>query len=223
MKRAIKSPFLVSFVLSLALAVAPLAQASPFTETAPMNLDGYLSVVITTAAGTTDLNNVNVTSGALTKAGAVKKAAPYSLGVLAKSTHSSAPLPVILLSENKASVNSIQRGYGIGVLKYTKGGKPHQALIAVGQGSSQFAGVHNMETLQAKQPKAWENLQAWLTSAYGASKISTESRVGAINLAGESILAYIFPKITEADRRPMDADGNPTLLHHPKSRNIHKE
>ena len=229
MKRVLNYTFALGLVL--ALAAAPVFAAEPaaksaapkFATAAPMNLDGFVSVLVTTPAGATKLNSVNAENGAMTAAGTVKGlAAPFNLGVMTKSTIDGAPLNVILLGE-AAPVGSVQRGYGIGVLKYTKDGKAGKALIAIGK-TSQFVGaVFSVETLKEKFPGALEVIQGWFGSACGAKDLAVESRLAAIELAGDSILAYIKPRIKESDRRPMDKDGNPTLLFYPKSKNIHIE
>ena len=229
MKQILKYTYALGLVLTLTLPFAAISGAFPFVNTAGMNLDGYVSVLVTTPADNgeeilegatppTHLFSVSMKSGELTKDDELKKPSPFNLGVLTQSELDGAPLNIILLGD-RLTPGFVHRGFGIGVLRFTKGGKSQQIVLAVPKGG--FAGVYNIETLKAKVPGTLEKLQAWLGSDWGASGISIEgSRMAAINLLGDCLQNYAYARITEADKRPMDKDGNPTLLEFPTSKNL---
>ncbi len=235
MKSIYRASLALTLALSLLLAFAPAGPAvaktaakaaTAFTAADPMNLDGYVSVVVTSPAKSAAINTVDVKTGAIVKAVDVKPALPFTLGFVPKAyaDKESAPLQVILLGAS-APKGGVEKAYAIGVLEYEKDGKTRSMVIA-GSQKTPYGKLNTMEELEAKFPGAADKIKAWCANAEGKDSAvvkSVKSRPAALNLVGDSILRYYSSVITEDDRRPMDAEGNPTTLDHPKSKNIRFE
>lgn len=225
MKTVYRNPLVLSIALGLALflsafqadaAPAKAGKANAFTAHEPMNLDGYLNVIVESSVGSPMPN-------AKTK----YLPTPFNMGIVPKTSvdkNNAAPLPVILLGD-AAAPGSVQKAFAIGVLEGEEGGAAKKILIAGNQKSS-FGRLNSIEQLDVEFPGVKEIIQTWFANANGKNSItvnSIKSRPDAIGLAGDSILNYYNATITEADRRPLDKDGNPTTLDHPKSKNIRFE
>ena len=234
MKSIYRNPFVLGLTLALGLflAAAPqvdaatAAKGNAFTANDPMNLDGYISVIVENAAGSTAMNKMDIKKGGITKAADAKYLpAPFNSGIMPKAyLGKEEPLTVILLGET-AAPGSVQKAFAIGVLEYEQGGVAKKALIA-GSQKSPFGKLNSIEQLDEQFPGAKEILQTWFANARGKDSVTIKgikSRPDAISLAGDSILNFYNATITEADRRPMDKEGNPTTLNHPKSKNIRFE
>lgn len=180
-----------------------------FTETQPMNVDGYLSVLVTTPEGADTAGKLDMATGAIAKGDKLAEKAPCVLGVIPKATAKGEPVLVLLLG-GKGKAGAVEKGYGVATIDF--GDK--KALVAVAQGSK-FDGSNNLDGLNAKFPGTADKLAKFL----GASGTSG-SRLAALDYAGDSILEYGFATIKESDRRPLDKDGNPNLLSWPTSKNL---
>ncbi len=194
-----------------------------FVKPAPMNTDGRLTIIITTPAQTSLLNSANLDTGAITTASKLKQPAPFSLGIIARASNSEgAPIPVILLSDRPLAIGDITKGYAIGTFEYTQSGNKLLTGIIATSPDSRYKHVVNMKLLEQQFPNVPKTLASWAASN-NAELTFTGDRFEALIFTGDRILDYANAHITEADRRPMDEKGNPTLLDHPLSNNLRKE
>lgn len=225
MKKISLHPLIFMFVLSLCLSFGMSVSAKNlFSTVEPINIDGKINVIVETPAGSTTLRKINIGTGFIVKADTINYLAiPFNVGVVPATTHKGNPLQVVLLSE-AAHTGSIQKAYAIGIINCTEQGIDKKIVIAVGE-NSPFNNITNLELLNTQFPGVLEIIQTWYTNAYAGKQIivdETKSRLDAVYLVGDSILEFANANIKESNRRPMDKDGNPTLLNHPASKNIHK-
>lgn len=195
-----------------------------FTEVAPMNLDGKISVIVTAPVGATTMNAVDTAKGIISSTGNLNfLPAPFNMGIMPKATYEEELLPVVLLGGD-LKVGQTSKGFAFGVIEFTLDGKAKKAILATND-MSPFSQVNNLEDLKKDFPGALEIIQAWFVQGYAkdVSITDVKSRLDALYLVGDSILEYANATITETDRRPMDAKGNPTLLAYPKSKNIYTD
>ena len=192
-----------------------------FTTTAPMNVDGWLNTIIVTPADGDTLGTVSMDSGKLGVGAKLPSKAPAALAVIPKATKDGEALLVLLLG-GAGKAGDIVKGYGVATISFTQDGKEKMALVAVAAGSK-FAKANNLEDLNKDFAGTADGLAKWLGSFPATTVGAVGSRLDALYLAGDSILEYAFATITEADRRPLDKDGNPELLSWPTSKNLREE
>ena len=206
----------------MAVDLSKLAKAETvFTTTAPMNVDGWLNTIIVTPDAGDLMGTVNMAQGTLGTGAKLPSKAPSALAVIPKASKDAEPLLVFLLG-GEGKVGDITKAYGVATISYTQDGIEKKALVAVAAGSK-FAKVNNLEDLNANFAGTADSLAKWLASFPSTTVGAIGSRLDALKLAGDSILEYGFATITEADRRPLDKDGNPQLLSWPTSKNLREE
>ena len=194
---------------------------SIFTTTAPMNVDGWLNLIITTPEGADTMGIINMAKGTVAAGAKLPSKAPSALAVIPKAAQDTDPITVFLLG-GTGKAGDVVKGYGVATIAYTQDGKERKALVAVAAGSK-FDGVNNLEDLNAKFAGTADALAKWFATFPNTTTGEIGSRADALYLAGDAILAYGFATITEADRRPLDKDGNPQLLEWPTSKNLREE
>ena len=192
-----------------------------FTTTVPMNVDGWLNTIIVTPEGGDVMGTVNMAKGTLGTGAKLPSKAPSALAVIPKASKDGEALTVFLLG-GAGKAGDVVKAYGVATLSYTQDGKDKMALVAVAAGSK-FVGVNNLEDMNAKFAGTVDSLAKWLGSFPATTVGTVGSRLDALYLAGDSILEYGFATITEADRRPLDKDGNPQLLEWATSKNLREE
>jgi hypothetical protein len=192
-----------------------------FTTTAPMNVDGWLNTIIVTPEGGDLMGTVNMAQGTLGTGSKLPSKAPSALAVIPKASKNGEALLVFLLG-GAGKAGDIVKAYAVATISYTQDGQDKMALVAVAA-NSKFHKVNNLEELNADFAGTADSLAKWLASFPATTVGATGSRLDALHLAGDSILEYGFATITEADRRPLDKDGNPQLLEWPTSKNLREE
>jgi len=194
----------------------------------PRNADGTYNVVIEIPAGTTAKYEVNRATGLMELE--QKNDAPRFVQYLAYPANYGF-IPHTLTAKNddfKALVlgpavprGSLVKGRLIGVLSVVDAsGTKDRAIIVTD--NTPFAYLRSIADLDEKFPGATAILQTWFANFNGATNASTafKGRADAIPLVGGAILAYENAVVTEADKRPLDANGNPQLYRWPGAKNI---
>lgn len=194
-----------------------------FVKPAPINTDGLLTVIITTPAETSLLNAADLDTGTITTTSHLNQPTPFNLGIIARASNTKGmPVPVILLSDSPLNIADITKGYAIATFEYTEPGQETITGIIATSPDSSYQHIVNMELLEQQFPNTQNTLTSWAASN-NAKLTFTGDRFHALIFSGDRILDYANAHITEADRRPMDANGNPTLLDHPLSLNLRRE
>jgi inorganic pyrophosphatase len=204
----------------------------------PVNVDGTINAIIEIPTGTTAKYET-------TKAGMMeleqKDGAPrfvkylgypanYGLlprSVLLKSKGGDGdPVDVIVLGD-ALPTGTVVKCRPLGVLVLLDGGETDDKLV-LAPVNSPFAACKGIEELDKKFPGVTTILQTWFTSYKGYGKdgklvLSSKGfkpRKDAIKLVGDAVLDYEKSVTTDADRRPLDENGNPKLYRWPLAKNL---
>lgn len=205
----------------------------------PHNLDGTINAVIEIPAGTTAKYEVNEKTGMLEleqKHGAPRYVQylgyPCNYGIIPRSVllkekgGDGDPVDVCVLGP-ALPIGSVVKARPLGLLSLFDAGEIDDKVILV-LDNSPFAVCKSMEDLDAKFPGVTTILRTWFTSYKGRDKTGKfimtspgfKGRAEAIRFIGDAILDFEKARVTEADKRPLDKDGNPYLYRWPGSRNI---
>ena len=209
------------------------------TDYDPHNLDGTINAVIENPAGTTAVYRVNARTGMIEleqQNGAPRYLQylgyPCNYGTIPRTLLSRAkggdgnPVGVCVLGP-AVPTGSVVRTRPLGVLSLVSGGKLDSKIILV-LDKSPFAVCNSVEDLDSKFPGVTTILKTWFTSYQGRDKNGAlilsspgfKGRAEAIKLIGDAILDFAIAGTTEADKRPLDKDGNPNLYYWPGAKNI---
>lgn len=198
-------------------------QADYFVSPAPMNTDGLLTVIVTTPAGTTQINSADLDTGSLTAGTNLRQAVPFDFGIIARASDvEGKSVPVIILSDKPASIGYVDKGYAIGTFELVNANQDVLKGIVATTANSKYKNIFTLELLTEQFPDIKNTLTSW-AEKNNATFVFTGDRFEALMFSGDRILDYAQAHITEEDRRPMDANGNPTLLNHPLSLNLRRE
>ncbi len=205
----------------------------------PVNLDGTVNVVIEISAGTTAKFQVLNDTGMIEleqKNGAPRYVQylgyPCNYGniprsILLKSKGGDGDAVDALVLGPSAPTGSVVKGRAIGILKLTDTGEKDDKVVVVME-NSPFAKVRSIADLDAKFPGVTTILQTWFTSYKGRDKdgklmLSSpgfKGRAEAIKFIGDAVLDFENAIVTDADRRPLDENGNPRLYRWPLAKNL---
>jgi inorganic pyrophosphatase len=205
----------------------------------PHNLDGTINAVIEIPAGTTAKYEVNKGTGMLEleqRDGSPRYVQylgyPCNYGliprtVLLKEKGGDGDAVDVCVLGPAVPIGSVVKTRILGLLNLLDGGEVDDKVILV-LDNSPFAVCKSMEDLDARFPGVTTILKTWFTSYKGrdkAGKLKLSStgfkgRAEAIRFVGDAILDFEKARVTEADKRPLDKDGNPLLYRWPGSRNI---
>lgn len=229
---------LASFIdVSAALGGSP-APKNLLAATAPINSDGTLNVVISVPAGTIAKGKA---AGKAGKAEAVIPAhlqsipLPANYGLI---PHTSQPkgqgdegaaLPAIVLGSPIAA-GTVAKARALGALVLTEGVRIYDIALLVAEGGS-FPILNSIEEFDAKFPGVTAILKAWFTAQKGAGKDGKPlldshgfyDREDAIQIIGRAILSYEKARVADADKRPLDKNGNPILYSSKLAKNEYRE
>ncbi len=204
----------------------------------PVNLDGTVNAIIEIPAGTTAKFETldNGTMELEQKDGAPRFVkylgypANYGLvprSILLKSKGGDGdPLDAIVLGAALPQ-GSVVKCRIVGVMTLLDNGESDDKMI-LAPVNSPFGSIRSIEELDRKFPGVTTILQTWFTSYKGYGKDGKlqlsfkgfKGRVAAIKLIGDAILDYEKSVVTEADRRPLDEQGNPRLYRWPLAKNL---
>jgi inorganic pyrophosphatase len=193
----------------------------------PRNADGTYNVVIEIPAGTTAKYGVNRATGLMEleqKNGEPSFVEylgyPANYGFIPHTTTAKNDSLKVLVLGPAMPRGSVVKGRLIGVLSVTDAtGTKDQAIIVTD--NTPFADLRSVADLDAKFPGAKAILQTWFANFNGAAATTGfKGRAEAIPLVGGAILAYESAMVTDADKRPLDAKGNPQLYRWPGAKNV---
>ena len=219
-----------------AAAAKPRAAKNLLVATDPINADGTVNVVISIPAGTI------VKSKTAAKAG--KSGIPAHLRYLAYPAnyglipHTSqpkgqgdegGPMPAIVLGA-PIPAGTVVKTRPLGALVVTEGTKIYNTALLVAEGSP-FPILNSIEEFDVQFPGVTTILRAWFTSYKGVGKDGKPvldsygfyDREDAIQLIGTAILSYERARVTEADKKPLDKNGNPVLYSSRRAKNEYRE
>jgi len=111
------------------------------------------------------------------------------------------------------AAGTIVKGRVLGFLALAGEGGAETKLIVAAEGSPYF-GCRNISDLDAKFPGASAGVQTFFTSYKGKAPITAagfKGRPEGHKLLGDAIMDFERTFYTEADKRPLDKDGNPSL------------
>ncbi len=202
------------------------------------NVDGSVNVVVEIPAGSTAKYEVNKASGMLEleqKNGKPRFVQylgyPANYGMIPRTIlpkedgGDGDPMDVLVLGPS-VPIGSVVKAYPIGVLDLLDGGEKDYKILLVADGSPMDA-CDSIEDLDEKFPGVTTIIKTWFTSYKGRDedgnfKLEAKGFLGkaaAIRLIGDSILAYENALVSEADKLPLDENGNPLLYFWPASKN----
>ncbi len=203
-----------------------------------LNVDGTYNVVIEIPAGHTAKYEVNKQTGMLEleqkngKPRFVKYVGyPGNYGMIPRTIlpkeqgGDGDPMDVIVLGPSTA-IGSVVKARPLGVLDLLDRGEKDYKILMVQEGTP-MAVCDNVKDLDAKFPGVTTIVKTWFTSYKGRDekgnfKLEAKGFLGksaAIQLIGDSILAFENAQITDADKIPLEANGNPKLHYWPASKN----
>ncbi len=203
-----------------------------------MNVDGSVNVVIEIPAGQTAKYEVNKKTGMLEleqkngKPRFVKYIGyPGNYGMIPRTIlpknqgGDGDPMDVIVLGPS-VPIGSVIKAYPIGVLDLLDGGEKDYKILMVQEGSP-IADCDSIQCLDEKFPGITTIVKTWFTSYKGRDdngnfKLEAKGFMGkgkAIQLLGDSILAFENAQITDENKIPLEANGNPQLHYWPASKN----
>lgn len=212
-------------------AAAKQAAAKPaknlLVETDPLNVDGTVNVVVVVPAGKPA--QVLAEAKARLEPSASKKgaAATFTYGAVPHTT-----LPKDKGGDGKAAdavilgasapAGTVVKGRVLGIMVLAGAAEGDSKLIVATEGSPYF-GCRNIADLDAKFPGETAKVQTFFTSYKGKAPITAggfKERAEAVQFLGDAILAFERTFYTEADKRPLDKDGNPSLYPWPGAKNL---
>ena len=194
----------------------------------PRNTDGTYNVVIEMPAGTIAKYAVNRATGLMELE--QKDGGPSYVQYLpVPANFGSVPHTLIAGTGNLKAIvlgpalprGSVVKGRLIGSLNVADDAGARMQAIFVAD-NTPFADVKSLADLDARFPGVPAILQTWAANADGKAKssIAFKGRAQSIPLVGGAILAYEEAMVTEADKRPLDANGNPQLYRWPGAKNV---
>jgi inorganic pyrophosphatase len=205
----------------------------------PINIDGTVNAVIEIPAGTTGKYETDNKTGLIVleqKNGAPRFVQylgyPCNYGaiprsVMAKSKGGDGDSMDTLVLGESVPTGSVVRTRILGMLVLTDTGEVDNKLVVAMEGSPFFA-CKNIADLDAKFPGVTTILQTWFTSYKGRDKegklllssTGFKGRAEAIRAMGDAILDFERSVTTDADRRVLDKDANPSLYRWAGAKNL---
>lgn len=205
----------------------------------PINIDGTINCIVEIPAGTTAKYETDVKTGLIAieqKNGAPRYVQylgyPCNYGAVPRSTLLKSkggdgdPVDVLILGQT-VPTGTLVKARALGLLVLTDTGETDNKLVVAMEGSP-FWNCKSIADLDARFPGVTSILQTWFTSYKGKDKAGKlfltsngfKERAEAIRFLGDAILDYENSVTTEADKRPLDKDGNPSLYRWPGAKNL---
>jgi inorganic pyrophosphatase len=223
-----------------AAAATPRVVKNPLVATDPINLDGTINVVISIPAGTIVKTKTAAKAGKSEDKSAIPThlrylAYPANYGLIPHTSQpqgqgdEGAPMPAIVLGA-PVPAGTLLKTRPLGALVVTEGVKIFNTALLVAEGSP-FPILNTIEEFDAQFPGVTTILRAWFTSYKGVGKegkpvldsYGVYDREDAIQLIGTAILSYERARVTEADKKPLDKNGNPVLYSSRRAKNEYRE
>jgi inorganic pyrophosphatase len=223
-----------------AAAATPRVVKNPLVATDPINLDGTINVVIPIPAGTIVKTKTAAKAGKSEDKSAIPThlrylAYPANYGLIPHTSQpqgqgdEGAPMPAIVLGA-PVPAGTLLKTRPLGALVVTEGVKIFNTALLVAEGSP-FPILNTIEEFDAQFPGVTTILRAWFTSYKGVGKDGKPvldsygfyDREDAIQLIGTAILSYERARVTEADKKPLDKNGNPVLYSSRRAKNEYRE
>jgi hypothetical protein len=149
------------------------------------------------------------------------KAVPLGLvprSILAKSKGGNdAPIQAYILGVQPAA-GAVVKGRPVGLVVRTVAGKD-ETRVALAAWDGNLGSCRSLDEVEKLAP----GTLAALKDGFGAAKdatFATKGRKEALRFLGDAITDFICAYVTDADRRPLDKDGNPLLYKWAGARNI---
>jgi inorganic pyrophosphatase len=223
-----------------AAAATPRVVKNPLVATDPINPDGTINVVISIPAGTIVKTKTAAKAGKSEDKSAIPThlrylAYPANYGLIPHTSQpqgqgdEGAPMPAIVLGA-PVPAGTLLKTRPLGALVVTEGVKIFNTALLVAEGSP-FPILNTIEEFDAQFPGVTTILRAWFTSYRGVGKDGQPvldsygfyDREDAIQLIGTAILSYERARVTEADKKPLDKNGNPVLYSSRRAKNEYRE
>lgn len=249
MKKIVSCTVIIAAVVCLMLPEAFAGQVTPYVSILKgeknflsgypaHNVDGTVNVVIEIPAGHTAKYEVNKQTGMLQleqKNGQPRfvnyLGYPGNYGLIPRTIlpeeegGDGDPMDVLVLGPS-VSIGSVLKAHPIGVLDLLDRGEKDYKILMVAEGTPMDI-CDSVEDLDKHFPGVTTIIRTWFTSYKGRDengkfKLEAKGFLGkadAVRLIGDSILAYENAHITEADKLPLDDNGNPLLHFWPASKN----
>jgi inorganic pyrophosphatase len=175
------------------------------TSVLPMNADGTVSVVVDPAS--------KAKKGAL-----ILTTGRIPRTILAKEKGGNGEMVAAFVLGATAAPGAIVRGRDIATICRTAAGKDDCRAVVVPRDGA-FGPYTTVEMIEAKAPGTLAGLKERIGPAKDAT-FSVKGRKETIAFVGDAIADFENSLIKDADKRPLDRDGNPMLYKWAGSRNI---
>jgi hypothetical protein len=149
------------------------------------------------------------------------KAVPLGLvpqSIVAKSKGGNdAPVVAYILGVQPAA-GELMKGRPVGLVIRTVAGKD-ETRVVLGAWEGTLGSCRSLDEVEKLAPGTLESLKA----AFGPAKdatFATKGRKEALRFLGDAITDFICAYVTDANKRPLDANGNPQLYKWAGARNI---
>ena len=173
---------------------------------APMNLDGTVNVVVDQAA-------------AKDKKGRAVAIGRIPRSILSKEKGGTGEALVAYLPGSAAPAGAVVRGRALAILTRTLAGKDETRLVVVPL-DGLYGPYISLEQIEKAAPGVLADLKAGFGAAKDDATFSQKGRKETLRLVGDAISDFEGALIKEADKRPLDKDGNPMLYKWSGARNI---
>ena len=138
--------------------------------------------------------------------------------ILAKSKGGNDAPAVAYLLGLQPAAGELVKGHPVGLVVRTVAGKD-EVRVALATWESNLGNCRSLDEVEKLAP----GTLAALKDGFGPAKdatFATKGRKEALRFLGDAITDFICAYVTEADKRPLDKDGNPMLYAWSGARNI---
>ena len=176
------------------------------TAVPPMNADGTVNVVVDPAANKTKKGAHVLTTGRIPRT------------ILAKEKGGNGEMVAVFVLGATPAPGATVRGRDIATVCRTAAGKDDCRTVVVPRDGA-FGPYTTVEMIEAKAPGTLADLKEKIGPAKDAT-FSVKGRKETLAFVGDAIADFENSLVKDADKRPLDKDGNPMLYKWAGARNI---
>ncbi len=211
-------------VFALGLGFAPLAQAGDpvapgiqlptkdlekkfFVSLVPMNPDGTVNVVVDPASAKAKKGARVLLQGRIPRS------------ILSREQGGTGEALMAYLPGAATPAGAVVRGRALALVTRTLAGKADCRVVVVPM-DGLYGPYTSLDQIEKAAPGLLADLQAGFGPAKEGATFATKGRKEALRLVGDAVSDFEGAYIKEADKRPLDKDGNPMLYKWAGARNI---